>query len=68
MKKHLTTLVLIFTCFNLYSQKKIDEEITTLVESKQYQVIIEKYGKASNNYSYQTLYNIGLSYYMLNDI
>lgn len=67
MNKFFVILTLMLSCFSLHSQNEIDVEIDKLIEYEKYETVIEKYGKISNDYSYQTLYNIGLSYYMLNN-
>ena len=67
MKKYITTFILAFLCFDIYSQNQIEDEIGALIISEQYQKIVDKYANETADYSYETLYNIGFSYYMLED-
>lgn len=67
MKKYLFTLILTFCVFDMYAQGEIEAETEALVALEQYQAVIDKFSNISPDYSYQTLYNIGLSYYMLSD-
>lgn len=67
MKKYLFTLILTLCVFSMNAQSEIEPETEALVALEQYQAVVDKFSNISPDYSYQTLYNIGLSYYMLSD-
>ena len=68
MKKIFTSLFLLIIIFNACSQTNKDVDIENLIALEQYQTIIENYAdKDIDTYSAKSLYNIGFSYYMLED-
>lgn len=66
MKK---TIILLFILFNLtvFAQDKFITELRSLTEKKEYKKIIEDYSTKNNDYSAESLYQIGQAFYMLED-
>lgn len=67
MKKYIVVVILTLSCLSLYSQNDVETIIEDLIDKEKYQEVIDKYRSIEGRYSYQVLYNIGLSYYMLGD-
>lgn len=70
MKKALILVLnlIILTSNNLLSQNEVDSKIAELIKQDQYETIISDYANNNLNlYSAKSLYNIGFSYYMLNN-
>lgn len=68
MKKALVILIITLISINVYSQNERDAAIEVLIALEQYETIIKDYAdNNSNEYSAKSLYNIGFSYYMLED-
>lgn len=67
MNKILTTFILTIYSLTIFAQDKITDELKTLSENKQYDKIIEQHASKSKDYSAESLYCIGLAYYMKED-
>lgn len=66
MRRIFGILLATFICIGIYSQNRIDTEIEALIDQEKYETIISNYAnKSPNEYSAKSLYNIGFSYYML---
>ncbi|HYH14480.1 MAG TPA: tetratricopeptide repeat protein [Flavisolibacter sp.] len=67
MIKTITTLLLILSSFTLAAQESKTFELKVLLESRQYDKIIEQYAPTPNDLSAKALFYIGYAYFMKED-
>lgn len=66
MKKYIILLFL-FCNISIFAQDKFIAELKILTEKKEYKKIIDEYSTKTNDYSAESLYEIGNAFYMFED-
>lgn len=67
MSKIFVTFLLTICSYSLSAQDSTANELKSLLDTKQYDKIIEQHASKSKNYSARSLYYIGLAYYLKED-
>jgi tetratricopeptide (TPR) repeat protein len=67
MKNILAISILTIYSLTIFAQDKITDELKTLKDNKQYDIIISQYASKCNDCSAKSLYYIGLAFYMKED-
>ena len=65
--KKITILLFILSNISIFAQDKFITELKNLTEKKEYKKIIDEYSTKNNDYSAESLYQIGQAFYMLED-